>query len=221
MLTTPITTPHFHSRVLALLSTSLSEQSRSVNGDVTQTKNASPIRISPLSPADTPLTSEDSISQLIGITSSWIDLGSPDPIIADVSRQVLKLEVTYAAFCGISYLIIPGPRLRNYGPSDSGVIQFGRAVLDSLGQGPYMQIYIWLPMLYHPLDDVEEMGDLAPFTRQQFLDDEEVDNKVMDLFGTWEAWNTIRTMCTYSTRLCVGKETSYTPRSHRLPCDPA
>ena len=202
MITTPITTPHFQSRVLTLLSTSLSSHS---NEDITKTKNASPVIVTPLNPADTPLTPDDSISQLIGVTSSWIDLGSPDPIIADVSRQVLQLELGYAAFCGITYALIPGPRLRGQGVCDSGIAQYARALYDALAQAPYLQFYIWLPMIDHSDEQVEQMGDLAPFARPQFLDQDASESRRLDVFGAWEAWNMIRSICKYPSRLCIGE----------------
>ncbi|EXJ84656.1 protein arginine N-methyltransferase 5 [Capronia epimyces CBS 606.96] len=200
MLTSPITTPHFHSRVLTLLSASLSHHSEE---DITKTKNASPVTVPPLTPVDTPLTPDESISQVIGVTSSWIDLSSPDPIIADVSRQVLKLELAYAAFCGITYALIPGPRLRGQGASEAGVAQYARAIMDALAQGPYMQLYIWLPMINHSDDQTDEMGDLAPFARQPFLDPDDGQTQILDLFGSWEAWDMIRSICKYPSRLCV------------------
>lgn len=203
MLTSPITTPQFQSRVLALLSSTLSTHTEE---DITKTKNASPVTIPSLTPADTPLTPDESISQLIGVTSSWIDLSSPDPIIADVSRQVLKLELAYAAFCGITYALIPGPRLRGQGVSESGFAQYARAIQDALAQGPYMQLYIWLPMIDDSEDQTEEMGDLAPFARPEFLDQVDGETKRLDLFGSWEAWDMIRSICKYPSRLCVGKD---------------
>lgn len=204
MLTSPITTPHFHSRVLGLLGTSFSDSAAYSNTDVTRTRNASPVLVHPLTPADSPLTPEDTTSQLIAVTSSWIDLGSADPIIADISRQVLKLELCYAAFCGITYVLVPGPRMRGRAGNDGGLAQYARAILDGLSQGPYMQLYIWMPMIDHSEDDREDMGDLAPFARQQFQTQEDSSRR-LDLFGTWEAWDMIRSVCTYSSRLYVGK----------------
>ncbi|KAJ9602780.1 hypothetical protein H2200_012560 [Cladophialophora chaetospira] len=200
MVTSPITTPHFHSRVLTLLSSSLSSHS---GEDVTKTKNASPVNVTPLNPADTPLSPDESIGQLIGVTSPWVDLGSPDPIIADVSRQVLQLELAYAAFCGVTYALIPGPRLRGQGASDSGIAQYARALVDALSQGPYMQLYIWFPMIDHSEEQPEQIGDLAPFARPQFLNQDEAEPKRLDLFGAWEAWDMIRSICKYPSRLCV------------------
>src|ERR1700712_4321410 len=198
MVTSPITTPHFHSRVLTLLYSSFSTHSEE---DVTKTKNASPIVITPLNPVDTPLTPDDSINQLIGVTSSWIDLGSPDPIIADVSRQVLQLELAYAAFCGVTYALIPGPRLRGQGVSDSGIAQYARVLSDALAQGPYMQLYVWLPMIDHSEEPIDQIGDLAPFARPQYLGELETESKRLDVFGAWEAWNMIRSICKYPSRL--------------------
>lgn len=203
MVTTPITTPHFHSRVLSLLSTSLSQHAIVAGEDITKTKNASPVVVPALTPADTPLSPEESISQIIGVTSSWVDLNSPDPIIADVSRQVLRLELAYAAFCGVSYVIIPGPRLRSRGAADSGIAEYARAILDGLSQGPYMQIYIWFPIIDNPDDEGAEMGDLRSFARQQFSDLDEAGTKRLDVFGSWEAWDMIRSICKYPSRLCV------------------
>lgn len=208
MVSSPITTPHFHSRVLTSLSSSLSAHS---DEDITKTKNASPVTITPLNPADTPLTPDESINQLIGVTSSWVDLGSPDPIIADVSRQVFQLELAYAAFCGVTYALIPGPRLRGQGVSDSGIAQYARALADALAQGPYMQLYIWFPMIDHSEEHVEQMGDLAPFARQQYQSQDEVETKRLDVFGAWEAWDMIRSICKYPSRLCVGKHNTFIP----------
>ena len=201
MVTSPITTPHFHSRVLALLSSSLSNGS---DAEVTQTGNASPIVVAALSPADTPLTPDETTSQIIATTSSWIDLSSPDPIIADISRQVLKLELSYAAFCGITYVLIPGPRSHSQ-VETGGIVQYARAVLDGLAQGPYMQLYIWLSMIDSSDAQNNGIGDLAPFAREQHQDQAPSGNGV-DVFGTWEAWDTIRSVCKYSPRLYVGKQ---------------
>ena len=205
MLTTPITNSHFHSRVLTLLSSSLASSSSATNIDITQSRNASPIVIPPLSPADTPLTPDGTTSQLIGTSSSWIDLCSPDPVITDISRQVLGLELSYAAFCGLTYVLIPGPRMRSLVDNESGLVQYARAVLDGLGQGPFMQLYIWLPMIDHSDNDKDGMGDLSAFARPESGSTEGV-AKRLDLFGTWEHWDMIRTICNYSTRLYIGKE---------------
>lgn len=205
MITCPITTPHFQTRVLSRLSTDLPTAPGPSSADLTRTTNASPIEIEPLSPLDSPLTPDETTSQLIGVTSPWLDLSSPDPVIADVSRQVLKLELAYAAFCGLTYILISGPRMHNRADDGSGIIQYGRAILDGLALGPYMQLFIWTPLLDHSENDTEDMGDLAAFSRQQFLNRADGQSRRLDLFGTWEAWNTIRSICKFSSRLSIGK----------------
>lgn len=207
MLTCPITTPYFHTRVLSKLSTHLPSSSSTSSLDL-GASSATPIEIEPLTPLDTPLTPDDITGQLIGVSSSWIDLASPDPVIADVSLQVLKLEIAYAAFCGITYVMIPGPRMRNRTDDGSGFVQFGRAVSDALTLGPWMQLYIWMPLIDHSEDDTEVIGDLSPFARYQYMERAEESPRRLDLFGTWEAWNTVRSVCKYSTRLSAGKNWS-------------
>lgn len=48
------------------------------------------------------------------------------------------------------------------------------------------------------------MGDLGACCRPQFADPSALDSH--ELFGTWDAWNSIRTMCTYAPRLSVALE---------------
>ena len=202
MITSPITTPHFHSRVLALLSNELSQAAN--NGYCGGTEQAQRVVIPPLVPADTPLTPDEFTSQIVGVTSSWTDLCSPDPTIASLSEQILKLEVEYAAFCGITYLIIPGPRLHSTCFHDGSLLRYARAILDALSAGPYLQIQLWIPLIEEPNQGNEEIGDLAPFARQLFFGQEDQAEKAeLDLFRTWEAWDTIRSLCKYHNRLCV------------------
>jgi protein arginine N-methyltransferase 5 len=209
MITSPITTPHFHSRVLTLLSSSLAEAGASrydTNGGSSKLHRMKPLVIPPLSPVDTFLTPDESISQIVAISSTWTDLCSPDPFIAAVSADILKLEIAYAAFCGISYVLIPGPRLRRSSTQDGSLARYARAILEALSAGPYIQIQIWMPMV-DPLGNVvEEIGDLAPFARPHLLDDHsEAQPQKLDLFGTWAAWDLIRSICKYHTRLCIGE----------------
>ncbi|CAG8125686.1 unnamed protein product [Penicillium salamii] len=206
MMTVPITTAHFHSRVLGLLSsylTNLQPPTYDAVGTRATTANTRPLVVPSLSKADSYLTPNDATSQLVGVTSSWIDLCSPDPLIADLSRQVLMLEVAYAAFCGIGYLLIPGPKLHHGALHSEGVIYYARAVQDALNLGPYIQFHIWLQMVDNPETEVDTMGDLAPLARADFLEPGDGTPLEVDLFGTWDAWDAIRKTCKYHTRLFV------------------
>ncbi|MBA7492659.1 hypothetical protein ES702_03209 [subsurface metagenome] len=202
MLTFPITTSRFHSRVLSLLSTLFSDAS---NGQKENPLNGRPsVVVKPLEPADTHLTPDDAISSIVGLTSSWIDLSSPDPIIADVSRQVLSLELAYAAFCGVSYIIVYGPR----NDSSADVAAYARAILDGLNQGPYMQLYVWTHTHPETSDSREKVGDLASFARREFVASHESNEGSKDDFRTWQDWDIVRSICKYSTRLNLGMKSS-------------
>ncbi|KAL8708289.1 MAG: hypothetical protein Q9225_007623 [Loekoesia sp. 1 TL-2023] len=196
MLTTPITTPLFHSRVLALLSNHLSDLK-----DACSHEQTTPT-IPSLSPADTPLTPGEIIMQLVGYASPWIDLSSPDPVVYDISRQVLELEISYAAFCGLGNVVIPGPKLQYGNSHGEGIAQYAYAVQEALALSNYTQISIQLPMMYHPDQDSKDVaGSLSPFARPEYV--EEGAKSKLDFLGTWDAWHIIRTFCKYNSRLFV------------------
>ncbi|KAI9722059.1 MAG: hypothetical protein M1812_002019 [Candelaria pacifica] len=201
MLTTPITTPYFHSRVLSLLSSN-SYQSSTVSLDSLQNQQA-PI-LPPLSPVDTPLTPSDTISQLLAVASPWIDLCSPDPLIANISRQVLNLEIAYAAFCGVGNVIIHGPKTRRGQTYAGGLAVYARAILEALNVGSYLQIQILLPIAdSHALDEDDEMGSLGPLAREEYMKKKDNGTDKHELFASWDAWHVIRTVCKYHSRLFV------------------
>lgn len=208
MITTPITNSHFHSRVLSLLSShlpTLDSPSFDAVGTRGTSSNTKAVTVPPLSPADTPLTPSEAISQVVGITSSWIDLCSPDPLIAEISRQVLMLEVSYAAFCGISYLVIPGPRLQHGDRQSEGLAYYGRTIQEALSVAPYIQFHIWLKIIETSDSENTDMGDLSPFARAEFADLSERPTTHLDSFATWDAWEIIRTICKHHSRLLIGK----------------
>ncbi|KAI4625090.1 uncharacterized protein J4E87_004936 [Alternaria ethzedia] len=191
MLTSTITNDHFQNRVLSLLNS------------YTQALAESQSQPLPLIPAldnfDTPLSPNEIISQLVAFTSSWIDLSSPDPIISHLSRQAFHLEVAYAAFCGVTNLVIPGPRLAH---GQTGVSQYARSIKEALVTGSYIQLHIQLPMDGTQSDSSkDDMGDLARFARPEFEASSE--SKNVDSWSSWDAWNTIRSICKYHNRLAV------------------
>lgn len=198
MLTTPITTPLFQSRVLALLSNHLSDiKDGRCDGHVTPT-------IPSFSATDTTLDPSEIISHLVGIASPWIDLSSPDPVVYNISRQVLELEISYAAFCGLGYVVVPGSKLQYESSQGQGVAQYAYAIQEALALNNHTHILVHLPMMYHPDQDVEDVqGSLAPFTRPEYI--EEGGRSKYDFLRTWDAWHVIRSVCNYHARLFVGK----------------
>jgi len=197
MLTSPITTPHFQARVLSTISEHITSLSTSK-----QAQDVPAPIITPLAPIDTPLTPGNTISQTIAHSSPWIDLCSTDPLIANVSRQVLNIEVAYASFCGIGNIIIPGPRSYSSNSANSnGLAQYARAIQEILEIASYMQIAIHLPMYGN--EEVKDLtGDLRELVKGSAPAEVE---KEINLYETWDAWNMIRDLCKYNTRLSVGK----------------
>ncbi|KAG0651580.1 Type II arginine N-methyltransferase [Hyphodiscus hymeniophilus] len=201
MLTSPITTPNFHSRVLTLLSSHLAIVEATEDPSNKFTPPA-PI-IPPLSPVDTPLTPGDTVPQLIAYSSPWIDLCSSDPLISNISRQVLNIEIAYASFCGIGNIIIPGPRTYGSESIDSdGLTQYARAIQEALTIGSYIQMAIHLPM-YGQDEPREIMGDLSPFAKDYNSTGKTKVSKNTDIYETWDAWNLVRSVCKYNSRLSV------------------
>lgn len=197
LLTTPITTARFQSRVLATLEEHVNRLTKASSPD------GLPLPLlSPLEPLDTDLTPEAGNSSLIAVTSSWIDLGSPDPLIAHISRQVFNLEVAYAAFCGINNVLIHGPI------ASEGTAQYARAVMEASNIGPYLQLHILLPMCGELEQDISAEGThLSELARHQYASViHEQDEAEPDLFASWDIWHTLRTICKYSTRLFIGTQ---------------
>jgi protein arginine N-methyltransferase 5 len=190
-LTTPITSLIFQERVVSLVSNHF-DSIKTSNG-----ASSTPLpSLQPFTPEDTCITPDDGNISLVAIASPWIDLGSTDPIIRHVSRQVLSAELAYAAFCGISNILIFGPL------PDSDVIQYARAIYEGLGLGPYLNLHILLPVtgeLEQDHVDGVHLSDLANGTNG--YDSEELE----EAFGVWNVWNTIRTICNYSNKLSIGK----------------
>jgi protein arginine N-methyltransferase 5 len=193
MLTSSVTNDHFHTRVLSLLNS------------YTQTLSESQSQPLPLIPAldnlDTPLGPTDNLGQLIIFTSSWIDLSSPDPVISHLSRQVFHLEIAYAAFCGATNVVVPGPRLAH---GQAGVSQYARSIAEALVTGSYIQLHVQLSMDgQQPSPSEEDLGDLARFARPEF--ELSTEATTVNSWSSWDAWNTIRSVCKYHSRLAVGK----------------
>ena len=192
MLTAPITTSAFQQRVLALID--------ELGPGLVPT-------ISPLTMHDTDLGPSEMTPQLIAVVSPWIDLCSPDPVIYSISRQVLHLEMAYAAFCGVTNVIVPGPILHHGNIHGDGVAQYAYTMQEILEIGMYVQVHVRLPMMDDPrAGDVHASESLTTRARPEFvnLGDSSVLPKP-DVFGTWDAWNIIRSTCKYNSRLFVGK----------------
>ncbi|KAA8896874.1 PRMT5 arginine-N-methyltransferase-domain-containing protein [Sphaerosporella brunnea] len=170
MITGSITNSRFHKRVLRTLAQAASEKRLQVHLD-------------PLTADDVNLHPGPHISGVIAVTSSWIEVESPDPLYAHVSKQVLDMELAYAAFCGLGHVVVGGPKTRQ------NIAEYAQAISAALSHSTYMQLLIQLP-----IDDW--VGDREALTT----------NLLYDPLSAWDAWNTIRTICRYSAQLTIALE---------------
>jgi hypothetical protein len=203
MVAIPASTPEFYRTVRDLLVS----YNATLRDDETQ-KDQIPL---PMIPALTPLYSKlspgERASQIIVMSSPWIDLGSPDPVVAELSRQVFTLEIAYVAFCGVRNVVIPGPNLTHGEMCVEGFSRFSRAIQEALVVSNYINFQILLPMAPGSMRNISilrtKMENISifanPKVKYRLADDE---------WGSWEAWNLIRSVCNYNQRLSVGKYTS-------------
>lgn len=203
-MTSPITNSHFRKRVTALIKSHL-ESLKNINSSATAELTAAipdPI-VPPLTTEDTALFPSFTVCTYIACTSSWIDLASSDPVIANVSRQVLNLELAYATWCGVRSLIIPGPRQDSArGSANQGLAQYARAMREALTVAGRQQITIHMSMYREPgLEDSVE--SLSTTIHGETASTEKVND--IALFSAWDSWHYIRTFCNYDPRLLVGK----------------
>lgn len=190
---TPLTTPAFHWRVQSQV-----REYKRLTSHHTAPRYIPLPSLSPLTPADSTLGPQESNSALPAFISPWIDLGSRDPVIASISRQVLNIEVAYAAFCGMNNLILRGPS------PDADVVQFARDLREALALGPYVHLHLLLPMIGDLEESYGELANLSDLATEDALDNEEALSDNLDPFYSWKNWNTIRGVCGYSQKLSIG-----------------
>ncbi|PSR80035.1 methyltransferase-like protein [Coniella lustricola] len=206
--TAPITNTHFHQRVKALYHSHVSALQASTT--LTSKQKTNPSLPDPVLPT---LTDEDTslgpcpyIGNVLAYSSPWIDLGSSDPVVASLSRQALNLEVAFANWCGVRSVVVPGPRADE---DARAVAQFARAILETFDVATRVNIIIHLPMYREP-----GLEEKTPLLSTELLDSREAaaagqkaaqTEDEIDLFGAWDTWHTIRSVCNYATRLYAGK----------------
>ena len=196
-----MTNNHFRTRVFDLASKHLfvpSEDGARANR-LGRSTRVDPI-LPPLTPDDTALYPSASVNTYTAYISPWIDLCSTDPVIANISRQVLNLEVNYANFCGVKCIVIPGPsRDASKEGGNQGLAQYSRAVEEALTIGSRLSIIVHIPVYREPItDEISTLSSIA-----QTREPENPENDI-DLYSAWDSWHHIRSICNYNTRLFVG-----------------
>ena len=195
--TAPITNERFRERVITQCQTHLQEIE---SYGLSDTERANPSLAGPIIPTltdeDTSLFPSGYVSSVVAYSSPWIDLASGNPLVANLSRQILNLEVAYANFCGVRSVVIPGPREDGNGKQ---VAQYARAIQEAFQVATRVNFIIHMPMYREP--GLEETEEILCGSRQRTG---EVGQEI-DLFSTWDTWHTIRSVCNYNMRLFVGK----------------
>ncbi|RYP82612.1 hypothetical protein DL769_001606 [Monosporascus sp. CRB-8-3] len=196
--TTPITNQHFHDRIVDLLSRSLA----ALKEDDAPGLRPDPI-VPPLTTEDTSLFPASYTSGLVAYSSPWIDLCSSNHVVASISRQVLNLEVSYANFCGVRSIIIPGPREDSVKVGHGhGIAQYARAIQEAFLLGTRVNLIIHIPMYREPgLEEQATVLSASEISEEQPQAEQEI-----DLFSSWDSWHTIRSHAPYFLLCDVGPE---------------
>ncbi|ODQ65175.1 PRMT5-domain-containing protein, partial [Nadsonia fulvescens var. elongata DSM 6958] len=116
------------------------------------------------------------ISNTIALTNNCISLESENDHIHKMSSDILYHEISYAAFCGINYVMLPGPKQRK------NTVQYAQAVLNILNAFPQIQIILHMP----------------------FMVTSTTGYRSSDPLFTWDIWNAIKTTTDYPPNLYVG-----------------
>ncbi|OAA71068.1 protein arginine N-methyltransferase HSL7 [Akanthomyces lecanii RCEF 1005] len=197
----PITNQHFRQRIFKLVEVHLQllAKTKEKGTTIATGSSADPI-IPPLTPEDTSLFPSQAVNTYTGCISPWIDLTSPNPIIANISRQVLNLEINYASFCGLRIVMIPPPeRDGSRGAGNSGLARYARAVQEALTIGANMSFVVQMPMYREPGID----GGVETLSSLNAVSETPPAAKEIDIYTAWDSWNNVRSACNYNLRLFV------------------
>ncbi|OWB83458.1 hypothetical protein B5S33_g2088 [[Candida] boidinii] len=151
-------------------------------------------------------TNQSLTNKLIGITSSWIELDSEDPLINEFSLQVITNEINYSTFLGIEDILISPPNSLN------NLLIYSNNLNSLLSKFPTIKISIPLPFCETNISN-NNLSNLE--TRTVSLNntysvntlanngDNINKNDDIDYLSTWEIWNKIRISCNYNQNLYV------------------
>lgn len=170
LITTHITNALFRARVERALSHAVAKRMRH-------------IQIEPLTADDVNIQPGDFVAGLMAFSAPWIDVDSDDELLSHVSRQVLNLELDYAAFCGVGHVVVAGPKL------DANIVKYAQAIDKALSHSAYMQLLVQL----------EFEGGLKGSSGNFVPEDTS-----SGVFSQWDVWNTVRTVCKYNAQLSIG-----------------
>ncbi|KAI9666801.1 MAG: methyltransferase protein [Alyxoria varia] len=160
----------------------------------------STITLPPMDAVDSNLSPGSHVARFIFTTSNWIDVTSTNALFADISRKVLLQEISYAAWCGASTIMIRGPQ-SNVSSTHSGLCRFAHAIREVLSIGANFSILIDMPMVYDPTrsDASKDEHAQAPTNG----DDHSETGSGSSPFDPWDTWDYIRGLNKYNSRLSL------------------
>ncbi|PRP88838.1 hypothetical protein PROFUN_00306 [Planoprotostelium fungivorum] len=140
----------------------------------------------PFARSDMLLSSGQWGSLIIGKISPWIDLDSKDVYNRKNSERVLLQELSWASHLNLPALILPTPTHNS--------TNYAQVVNRKLQGLMYMNLWMRVPLMstWQMLHDDE--------TQITFGDNHRATQ------DPWEHWNTFRTLCEHSDKLCVALE---------------
>lgn len=116
---------------------------------------------------------------------------------------MLNLEVAFANWCGVKNIIVPGPRKDTDGRA---IAQYARAIQETFDVASRVNIIIHMPMYREPgLEEKAELLSTELPGSEDAVTMRDAQNEEVDLFGAWDTWHTIRSICQYSNRLYAGQ----------------
>lgn len=198
----PITNQKYRLRVQDELLAGQREYDRLATSDNSDTRRPFP-ELSPLTADETEVSPDEVSSRLLYVASDWNDLGSPDPHVADVAKQVLLQEVTYAGFCGATNVMLRGPTVESKSHRRMFISAFADAVRQAQASSPSLTISILLPMTFDLAADSSN-GHNTEAEKQRKSANDKASDHTSDLLATWDLWHSIRTACKYDNRVSLG-----------------
>lgn len=125
------------------------------------------------------------VHSTVVLASAWIELDAKNDATAAMSLQVLKHELSYASYCGVTMAIIPGPKSRK------NVATYAHAVAAALEHAPCIKVAIHLPFAEADNSSSPAMGHARK------------PSQVSDPLSIWEVWHSVRSMAGYPNMLTV------------------
>ncbi|GAA5967269.1 hypothetical protein JCM11641_000496 [Rhodosporidiobolus odoratus] len=136
------------------------------------------------------ITRSEEAGSLITLASEWIELDSPVEGIRFDAELALRQEISYASYLSIATIILPPPRLENR----EYLADYARAINGALASSWHINISIRMPVAEYTNAELSARPGTPAF--QGLAGD-------ADKNETWEMWNTLRGLCSYSPRLSL------------------